>query len=129
MPLLPDGRPEDLDGPGQTQHLDVDVGAALVLRNDEAVRVADSGDALLAADLADVLLVPRPLRVDGHDVEADDVHLGRSRPEDRAGSLAERAAEADGHVLRPLLADRRVLVGVRDGGAVVAGIADAVEVL
>src|SRR5262245_38692467 len=46
--LLPDGGPEDLDGPVEPQHLHEDVRAALVLRDDEAVRVADPRDALLA---------------------------------------------------------------------------------
>src|SRR5262249_22250130 len=127
--LLPGGRPAELHAPVHSEHLHEDVVAALVLRDDEAVRVADARDALFAADQRGVLLRPGPLRVDGHDVEPDHVDFLAGIPEDRTGTLAESAGERNGDVLAALLADRRVLVAVRNRRAVVAGIADGVEVL
>src|SRR2546422_4376339 len=87
------------------EHLDEDVVSAFVLRNERGVGVSDPGDALLAGDEDRVELGPGSLLIVTHDVEADDTRLGGRAPGDGAGTLAERAREADEDV------DDRLLTG------------------
>src|SRR5262249_21196729 len=72
-----------------------------------------------------------PLLIDGHDVEADDVDLAGGVPEDRSRALPQRTREGDHHAAgaATLLADTGVLVDIGNRRAVVAGVADRVEVL
>ena len=78
---VPHGRPASLNRPVQPEHLDEDVVAALMLRDNEGVGVIEPGDAFLAADDGEVLLHPVPLVVDRHDVVSDDVDLAPSHPD------------------------------------------------
>src|SRR5437773_2148363 len=136
------------------RHLDEDVVAALVLRNDEGVvrhSAAQHGRVAHRADRGRVLDDLLPLRVQHEDVEGRLVHLVRRVPEDGARALARQAREGDpdvrdllgagAHVVARVGADRagvahvaqavpvRVeLIGVRCRLAIVAGIAQAIAV-
>ena len=128
-PSVLDGGPERLDVAVQTQLLDEDVVPALVLRDDVCVEVPRPGHALLAGNQHGVQLDALSLVAEDDDVEPHDIHLDRCHPGHETRAFSERAVEADRDARHAaLLADARILIRVRDGRAVVAGVADSVTV-